>query len=49
MPVIKFVEPGLKEKTQGISRNVLVMFFYNLAFFLLAHFSFNRYDPRMNL
>ena len=49
LPVFKYVEPGLKEKTQGISRNVLVMFFYNLAIFLLAHFSFNRCDPRMSL
>jgi ABC-type transport system involved in multi-copper enzyme maturation permease subunit len=48
MPVFKFVEPGLKEKTLGISPSVLVMFFFNLAFFLLAHFSFNRYDPRTN-
>jgi ABC-type transport system involved in multi-copper enzyme maturation permease subunit len=47
MPIFKFFEPRFGEKIKGISRNVLALFFYNLVFFLLAHFSFNRYDPRM--
>jgi len=47
MPVLTYYEPHFGERIKGILPNVLVLFFYSLLFFLLAHFSFARYDPRM--
>jgi ABC-type transport system involved in multi-copper enzyme maturation permease subunit len=46
LPAFSFHARSIAEKMGSALSNILILIFYNLAFFLLAHFSFNRYDPR---
>jgi len=46
MPVFKFQPLGLSEKIGACFINMIVLIFYNLLFLILAHLSFNSYDPR---
>jgi hypothetical protein len=46
MPVFSFQSLGFADKLKASSINIFVLVFYNLLFFILAHFSFNCYDPR---
>lgn len=49
MPVYKFQAEHFVEEVRFISFNALILIFYNILFFLLGHFSFNRYDPRFEV
>lgn len=44
----RFIDSGqtLLEKMKASFINIFVLVLYNLGFFVLAHFSFNAYDPR---
>jgi ABC-type transport system involved in multi-copper enzyme maturation permease subunit len=46
MPVFKFQTLRLSEKIEACFINMIVLIFYNLLFLILAHLSFNSYDPR---
>jgi ABC-type transport system involved in multi-copper enzyme maturation permease subunit len=46
IPAFVFHARSVAEKAGAALPNILVLIFYNLAFLWLAHFSFNRYDPR---
>ena len=46
MPSFPMREETVEEKLRKIVPYVLIMVLYNLCFLVLAHFSFNRYDPR---
>lgn len=49
MPVFELQETGLAEKIRDILGHILILISYNILFFVLAHFSFNAYDPRIEL
>jgi ABC-type transport system involved in multi-copper enzyme maturation permease subunit len=49
MPVFHFQETSLARKIQAICGNILILIIYNILFFVLAHLSFNGYDPRIQL
>ncbi len=49
LPIFQFQKPGFLERIKTISFNTLILIFYNLLVLMLAHFSFNRYDPRLNV
>jgi ABC-type transport system involved in multi-copper enzyme maturation permease subunit len=49
LPVFQFRKPSFLERIKTISFNALILIFYNLLVLILAHFSFNRYDPRLNV
>jgi hypothetical protein len=49
LPVFQFRKAEFLERIKTISFNALVLIFYNLLALILAHFSFNRYDPRLNV
>jgi ABC-type transport system involved in multi-copper enzyme maturation permease subunit len=49
LPVFQFRKPGFLERIKTISFNALILIFYNLLALILAHFSFSRYDPRLNV
>jgi len=46
MPTFTFHSLGLADKIGASSISIIILVFYNLLFFILAHFSFNSYDPR---
>jgi ABC-type transport system involved in multi-copper enzyme maturation permease subunit len=47
----RFADTGqtLLEKLKAAFFNIIVLVLYNLGFFVLAHFSFNAYDPRQGV
>jgi len=45
-PEFNFQPRSVSEKTGAALLNILGLVSYSFIFFLLAHFSFNRYDPR---
>jgi hypothetical protein len=46
LPAFSFHAQSITEKAGAALPNILILIFYNLVSFLLAHFSFNHYDPR---
>jgi ABC-type transport system involved in multi-copper enzyme maturation permease subunit len=46
LPAFVFHARSIPEKTGAMLPNIIVLISYNLVFLLLAHFSFNHYDPR---
>ena len=46
LPAFVFPSQSVSEKAGAALPNILIMITYNLVFLLLAHFSFNSYDPR---
>lgn len=48
LPVFQFRKAEFLGRIKTISFNALLLIFYNLLALILAHFSFNRYDPRLN-
>jgi len=46
LPAFVFHGSNITDKIGVMLPNILVLISYNLVFLLLAHFSFNRYDPR---
>jgi ABC-type transport system involved in multi-copper enzyme maturation permease subunit len=46
MPSFRFQTLKLSDKIEACLVNMIVLLFYNLLFLILAHLSFNRYDPR---
>ncbi len=46
LPAFAAPELGLAERLRGTLLNVFILVFENLLFFILAYFSFSRYDPR---
>jgi len=46
MPGFMIGEETVQEKIRNIVPYILILVLYNLCFLILAHFSFNRYDPR---
>lgn len=46
LPAFVFHGRSIPDKTEAALPNILILISYNLVFLLLAHFSFNRYDPR---
>ncbi len=49
LPIFQFRKPDFLERIKTISFNALILIFYNLLVLIFAHFSFNRYDPRLNI
>lgn len=49
LPVFQFRKQNFLERIRTISINALILIFYNFLVLMLAHFSFNRYDPRLNV
>lgn len=49
LPVFQFQRPGFLKRIKMISFNMVILIFYNLVVLILAHLSFNRYDPRLNV
>lgn len=46
LPAFNSPELAMTERLQGNLLNIIILVFYNLLFFILAHFSFSGYDPR---
>jgi ABC-type transport system involved in multi-copper enzyme maturation permease subunit len=46
LPVFEFHDSDLAARAGRVLPNAFVLFFYNFLFFILAYFSFRRYDPR---
>jgi len=47
LPVFNFYKQNFLDKIKVVIFNILIIFFYNLVFFILAYFSLARYDPRV--
>jgi len=46
MPSFRFQQYRLSDKLASSFFNIIILIFYNLSLLALAHYSFNRYDPR---
>ena len=47
LPVFNFHRQSSLGRIKSLSLNIIILFFYNLLIFTFGHFSFSRYDPRI--